>query len=287
MFDVAVAWYLFMGGAGSGSLLAAFALDGFLLKAGLKERWARSAVLSCLIAGFVLVAIGSLFLLADLGRPERIVYVFLFPHESVMSFGAFSITLLLIASFAQIIVRVVPGAKIPAAAFSILRWLCALLSLSVLLYAGFLLKSWGGVEFWGSLFLPALFAVSGASCGASILQMSCWVMHGGRIDLPNWLVGRVLSIDFALIVIEAFLLSGYLVQMCYDAEAFLSVMALVNGRFALCFWVGVVAVGVIMPLAADLLHRWTGGVALRGCSVFGVLAGSFCLRYCILFAAFS
>ena len=287
VFDVAVAWYLFLAGAGSGSSLAAFCLDGFLIRRGAGRSDLRTAVAFGLAVGFALVAAGALFLLVDLGRPERALYVFTRPHLSVMSVGAFSIAAFLAASLAQLLVRVAFKPRVPAAVFAAIRWLCALAALSVLLYTGFLLESWGGVRFWGSCLLPALFAVSGLSCGLSVLQACCLLASGGRFDLPAWMQRRIARVDLALVAVEAALLAGYLLQMWYDSGASLAVAALVEGRLACCFWVGAVAIGLLLPLAANLLATTAKGVAIRAASTLCVLAGSFCLRYCILFAPFA
>ena len=285
MFDVAVAWYLFLAGVGSGSALVSFFLDSELLRLRRASRPARIAVAFGLVAGFAMVLAGAVLLLTDLGRPERSPYVFLYPQTSVMSFGAFSISSFLLFSLVQILIRIVFKPRVPAALFALTRWLSAVSALAVLAYTGFLLESWGGVAFWGSLLLPALFTVSGLSCGVSLLRLSGLTATGGKVDLSADLLRLSSRFDMVLIALEAALLAGYLFQMWYDASAAFAVSTLVGGALANVFWVGTVGSGLLVPLVLNALPI-RHGAAARIAALLCVFAGSFCLRYCILFAPF-
>lgn len=285
MFGVAVAWYLFLAGAGSGVFLAAYCLDSALLRSGEASRTVRATVVFGYAAGFAMVAVGSLFLLSDLGRPERFSYVFFKLSSSVITFGAFSIALFLAGSFAQLLVRVIFKPQIPVAVHSALRGACAVFATAVLLYTGFLLESWDGVHFWDSMLLPFLFGVSGLSCGVSLIRIGGLLSTGGRFDLSAAFLRKSSRVEVGLLLLEAFLLFIYLGIMWYDAGAIYAVDVLLKGSLAHCFWVGVVLVGLLVPLGVSVASSRQGAVG-RIAVALCALAGSYCMRYCILFAAF-
>ena len=58
-----------------------------------------------------------------------------------------------------------------------------------------------------------------------------------------------------------------------------------TGSLATLFWVGLVAAGLVVPLAMELVLRM-GRAAIPPCiPALLVLAGGACLRICIVFAA--
>lgn len=87
-------------------------------------------------------------------------------------------------------------------------------------------------------------------------------------------------------VVEALVLAGYLGHVWYDDGAVVSVETLVSGSLAWCFWFFVVAVGMTAPVVLGVLSALSGRRIFGVASALCVLVGAFCLRYCVLFAAF-
>lgn len=187
MVSVPMALYLFLAGAGAGLSLWAFCLDCALLRKSSEELGAKLTVASSLSLGFVAVGLGALLLWAELGRSDRVLGLFFYPQPNVMSFGFFALLAFLVSSAFQLALRVVFNLRVPVWVVAAVRWFCALSATAVVLYTGFLLRSWVGVEFWGSLFLPLLFAVSGLSSGLAVFSLTSVVVEqisGGpcRVD---------------------------------------------------------------------------------------------------------
>ena len=110
VFSELIAVYLFLGGTAAGS----FALAAFLdVAKGINEHrlgnymkmfLAPQSVISeptyqrmrriVYGAGLVVVVTGELCLVADLGRPEAFFFLFLYPTGSLVTVGAFALTLL-------------------------------------------------------------------------------------------------------------------------------------------------------------------------------------------------
>lgn len=286
MFGISVAIYLFLAGAGSGAAVVAFCVDEAVLRR-------RGCVLSCLrhlvmpglLLGFVLVALGSVFLLVDLGRPERLLNMFMYPGSNLMSFGVFSITVFLASSAGQLLMRVVFNPAISDILYHAVRWTCVLSAAAVACYTGLLLQSWGGVAFWSSCLLPILFIFSSFSCGIALLVGSDFFIR--RKPSDGVALRLMANVDGVLLVVEAFVLAGYLLTMWYDSEiARTSVLFMMTGDFSEVFWVGVVFVGLVLPIVLDLLPRGVRGPIAVAFGSAAVLVGAFMMRWCILFAAF-
>ena len=89
-----IAWYLFLAGAGGGAFLLGSFVD-FALRVS-NRSWLRgaSAVTDAgLLAGPVLVALGTVFLALDLGAPDQAFRLFLTPSGSLLSAGAWALAL--------------------------------------------------------------------------------------------------------------------------------------------------------------------------------------------------
>lgn len=96
-----IAWYLFLAGAGGGAFLLGSFVD-FALRVS-NRSWLRgaSAVTDAgLLAGPVLVALGTVFLALDLGAPDQAFRLFLTPSGSLLSAGAWALALFCATAFA-------------------------------------------------------------------------------------------------------------------------------------------------------------------------------------------
>lgn len=186
--------------------------------------------------------------------------------------------------------------------------LLAVVSFVTMAYTGLLLSSMASVPLWHSLWLPVMFVLSSLSCGIALVLASAIL---GRSACAFASVLRMLvRIDGLIIVVEALVLAAWLVAVCAaagagsadanatstDAAALASVRLLLAGPDALAFWVGLVAVGLVVPLAIDAiascalssprasLATLSGQTAFLA-SATGVLVGGACLRATIVSAA--
>ena len=165
-----IAWYLFLAGAGGGAFLLGSFVD-FALRVS-NRSWLRgaSAVTDAgLLAGPVLVALGTVFLTLDLGAPDQAFRLFLTPSGSLLSAGAWALALFCATAFAAFLMGFAddgPGLRVAETVVSVFA---ALLALFVVLYAGVFLSLYPAVPFLNSPLVPIVFvasALANRSCRA-------------------------------------------------------------------------------------------------------------------------
>ncbi len=253
IWDYRVAAYLFLAGVGAGS----FAISGiyyFVL-----GEMMQSAVEIAAWLGLLLVACGTFLLVSDLGQPVRFWRVLFNIKSSVMSFGAWTISIFMLLCFLYILWgnTTVLGLGI-------------LFGMATAAYTGVLLGILKGRPFWNTSLLPVLFLVSAFSTGIAAVHLIA-VSMGHNLNAFRFL-------DAGFVMVELLLLFFYLVIMKNSTvEASRSADELIKGRFSRLFWGGVITVGLFIPLVLHLLSPRISVLA----SVL-VLIGGYILRYSIL-----
>ncbi len=286
-----LAWDLFLGGAGAATYLVG------MLAFGLAGRYRPLAKVG-IYAGPPLVALGALLLLLDLGQPLRFWRVLLRPYSSMMSIGALLISLFLILGFIHILLSLL--SRIGDKAEGWLGSITALVGIGVMLYTGLLLGMMKAVPFWNSPSVPLLFVLSALATGVGTVIVLANVIHWVR---PTWikveeasesLAGLVPSVMALLVAELVVLFSALLLMSGSRVSAVESVAYLVAGGFAVAFWVGVVGVGLIVPLGLALwIVKRHGKLGPNGTLnatlliAICLLVGGVLLRYAVLSAGVS
>jgi formate-dependent nitrite reductase membrane component NrfD len=252
---------LFLGGLGGGLFL-------------LYQIFSLSASLAVLSLG--LVVVGGLVLLAELGHPLRAWRALLKPFSSWISRGVIFVSLFLIF-----------GALYVAPAFDFFSWLpwsgdsagrsaigavAGIAAVLVTLYPGFVLSASPSIPFWNSPLLPVLF-FSHSLMGASgiIFLLSPMGFDGAALPAVSSVGGPLILANFVLIGIYLFTLRGS------GLAAKEAVRRLSEGPLGWTFRVGVVLVGMIVPLAVVL---WLPSAAVL--AGICILIGALLFRYCVL-----
>ena len=145
------------------------------------------------------------------------------------------------------------------------------------------------VPLWHPTLLPALFVVSGLSLGISGTMLATVVAHG-----TTGVTGFSLA-DDVLIGLELATLAALLWYLATAGGAARRSYEILTDTFVLEFWVMVVGVGLLVPLALSagrvVLHRSDHTLAPRWdralySTKFGfVLVGGLFLRLCLVYAA--
>lgn len=277
-----IAWYLFLAGLGAG----AFATSAFL-------SWRHPEAVTMRKTGHIVapiaVGIGLMLLMVDaeagFAHPLRFTLL-LGNFGSVMTWGVVFLSLFMVfAGIAFILDRMhrpVPG------------WVenvGAVLALCVAVYTGALLGVCQTFPLWNNALLPILFLVSALSTGAASVLTIAIIHHADEFNRA----GVLKKFHFCLPIIELLLIASLLFITRWNSEAGMaSVMALVAGQWAPLFWIGLIAVGLVIPTLLEIgllffsskeFEESKLAHALSFASDVGVMIGGFLLRYLIVVAA--
>lgn len=280
MFGVGVVLYLFLAGMGAGLYLSASFVGA---SARSQLRAPRELLLihqKALIISLVLVCVGALFLVLDLAVPQKMLLVFRRPFGSIISLGAWLIVLFTgLLALNNIFYRLFFTLHSPF--MKVLKVLTDFLALGVILYTGFFVMGQKAVSFWESFIVVILFSASALSSGLAVFTIISQLSSRRAQPAPSTMTASI--IDTGLIVIEVIaLVVLLLVQVQGDDAAQESVCRLVSGDLAWTFWIMLVGIGLVTPLAIDLFSNTRQKPFLLIVKGFAVCAGCFFLRYCIM-----
>lgn len=146
-------------------------------------------------------------------------------------------------------------------------------------YPGVLLGATARPLFQSASFLGALFLAVGASTGAAAIALILSFVGreaGGALS-------RLRQIIIPVLLLQAVTLALFLVKVGITGGegAAQSLALLLSGPYSLIFWVGAVAVGLIVPFVLQLASRQPGLVAI---SAVLILVGGFLVKYVIIAA---
>jgi protein NrfD len=143
------------------------------------------------------------------------------------------------------------------------------------IYTGILLSALGARPLWSSALLGPLFLVSGLSTSAAFAH---WASpEPAEREQMAWLDNLFLTIELGLL---GSLLIGLLSSTEAHAEA---ARLLLGGPYTAVFWVGVVGLGILLPLVIQSLAV-TGRVAHTPIAPVLVILGGLALRFVIVYA---
>jgi formate-dependent nitrite reductase membrane component NrfD len=229
-----------------------------------------------MLVGWLIVAgiKGSAHLIF-LGKPLRAWRIIFRPQSSWLSRGIlFVLMFALFGAIQMALTRWAPGSAAEIA-FKVLAGASAF---AVSIYTGFVLNSVKAVPFWNSTLLPVLFILCGVLGGFGLSVVIA--LNGGDVNLAAAESGARW-----LLIINAFLIGIYLWTAANrEITGKKSVLEQLHGHLAPFFWIGIVVLGIIVPLGVALTTHLSGNVSvpliLTGvvCEIIGGLT----LRYCIL-----
>lgn len=287
-----VAWYLFLAGAGAGAYLVGV-IAGYL---GDKYRLASKIGVAL---GAPLVVVGTIFLVLDLGKPERFILVFRNP-ASMITIGSTIISVFMILGLVHLGFWIWPFKFLEkaSAARKALGLLGAIFAVGTAVYTGILLGVVNSIPFWNNSILPMLFLVSATSTGIGAVVTGLAVYHARRSgeEQKNVLdsIKMLGKWDVGLIALELIVLFFYLVVASTIPTASEAVQLLAYGSFAPLFWGGLIAAGLLIPLALETstLIREKGmntATLALSAAISGILVlmGGLVLRFSVLGAGTS
>jgi len=150
-----------------------------------------------------------------------------------------------------------------------------------IIYGGFAMNYVNGIPLWNTALLPVLFIISGLWGGAEVMlgiSLISGEINTG-IAIEEWI--RILLIGF-VILIPVYLLSARYISTTGQA----SVRSMVSGKWSPLFWVVVIFLGMVIPLAAVTSSFALGleetPAAFIYVAIISGLLGDLAIRYLIL-----
>ena len=248
--------YLFLGGLGAGTLV----LSAIATFAGRQQRYSQIARAGALVAP-IPVMVGTGLLVFDLGRPFFFWKLFTaFAPESPMWIGTWLLTAFTLVSLAFANLHLPDAYRLwrPADAA---QWRYRLagfglpIGIAVGIYTGVLLGAVPARPFWNTPMVAQLFLFSALSTAAALLMI---VAPGiGEASVASAAEDRtlLLSADVVLILVELLIITPYIVHGQLSTESARASLALIlGGSFTWPFWLGVVTLGLLVPLAIEVWH---------------------------------
>lgn len=210
-----------------------------------------------------------------LGKPQRFWRIILRPNSSWLARGIIFVFAFVVFAAVQLGLSYwLPGTAVEI----IFKVLAGAAALAVTVYTGFVLNTVKAVPFWNSTLLPLLFVLCGILGGFGLAVIIG--LNGGNVDITAAETG-----SRWLLIINALLIFVYLWAAANrETTGKKSVIEQVRGNLALVFWIGIVVLGIVIPLAIAFSSYFVGGVSSPllvvgvACEVIGGLA----LRYCVL-----
>ena len=227
------------------------------------------------ISWLIILVLKGGFHLAYLGKPLRFWRIVLKPQTSWVSRGIILVALFI--GFAGM--QLALSYWLPGSAWEIaFKVLAGIAAFGVAMYTGFALNVVKAVPFWNSALLPVLFIAFGVLGGFGLSVLIA--LGGGGINIAIAEVGVRW-----LLIINAILIVMYLWSATYmGATAKHTVMELIRGSLTSIFWIGVVLLGIIIPITISVTSYFVGEAssALLLTAVISEIIGGLALRYVVL-----
>ncbi len=247
--------YLFLGGLVAGMMI----ISGFFLFTG-RNKEAKSTSLIIPFICFILLSLGMLSLFLDLEHKLYVWRLYLtFEIASPMSWGSWILLLIYPVLIAGMILGL-PEKYIKKFAFlgkakefllaktsriKSIGMISILFGVMLGIYTGVLLSALGARPLWSTSILWVLFLTSGLSGAAALVHMIAKSKYERELLAKG---------DNIFLSVELLVIIMMLVSLVSTSEVHMnSAMLLINGKFALSFWVLVVGLGIVIPLIIQLL----------------------------------
>ncbi len=301
VWDWRIVIYLFLGGLSAGMLVMCSIANLRIPKQPVEE---LAQCVGAPFMAFIILAIGALFIIIDLGKPQSLIWGFLtFQPLSLMSWGTWGVPAVLLSN-ALYILAVIPKEhrhrlklsiliKLADKVASKMRLIAQLnfaLGIFLGIYTGVLLSSFAAIPLWNNATLPILFLVSALSSGAAMIVIIAKKAEikflFTKIDI--WLIVA------ELIVILLFFYGLYTSTAPYK-KAIEPFFSLTDEHFI--FTMALIAIFLLLPLAMRIklgeLKEFEGGfhgeftkaqIFRMNFAAVLVLSGTFILRAAIVYA---
>jgi formate-dependent nitrite reductase membrane component NrfD len=275
--------YLFLGGMVAGMM----AITGYALIKG----WHRERSCSCVVLpwlGLALISAGMLALFLDLEHKAYVWRLYTtIEIASPMSWGAWILVLVYPVLVLSALVRppailhLDTVARLSAAlgrsprAIAAIGWSSVSVGALLGVYTGVLLSNLGARPLWNSAALGLLFLLSGLSSAAAFVHLVARNVAERE---------RLARADVAFLALELVVIVLFVIGLATGSRVHAEAAELVlGGPFTAVFWVGVIGLGILIPLVLQPL-AFTHRVVHTAVPPVLVIAGGLALRFVIVYA---
>jgi formate-dependent nitrite reductase membrane component NrfD len=249
---VLIAVAFFLGGVSGGLYLASLYFDSML---GMFIAWVLALIMGIVDMG-------------HLSKPMRFWRMLLKPQSSWISRGFILIWLFIGCALIQLALSFwLPG----NAAETVFKVLAGIMAFGVAIYSGFVVGYVGAIKLWNSAIIPILFVIAGLTGGLAILLLTSRSTATANMML-------IMVIAYTVFMAIYLWVATYASEVARD-----SVVRILRGSIAPVFWIGVVLLGMIIPIALLLTNFFAGAsAALMIIAAICAIIGGVTLRYIIL-----
>ncbi len=278
-----IAAYLFLAGTGAGAFIIGVISDfnGYAIPAKIAMSF-----------GVPVVAFSTVFLILDLGHPEKFFKAVMHPRTSWISRGVFILSGVIVLGGLIVALWVWPFGGVLDANSSlraVLEVVAVLFAGATCIYTGILIGIVISRPFWNNPLLPMLFLISALSTGIGgvffITPIASSLFGIASIQTAGYLT-YLQTVDMVLLIVEA--IAMYLYMTLVFGRAPEAVNLLIKGQLAGLFWGGFVVIGLVIPLGMEYFVSTMSANAPRSVVmlVIGILLliGGFMMRQLILAA---
>lgn len=275
--------YLFLGGLVAGMMI----ITGYYIYN--KKYKDSSSVLSLLpVLSLVLLSLGMFALFLDLEYKIHVWRMYTtFQVTSPMSWGSWILVMVYPVLFGSMLLN--PPEYLTKRLPFLNKWSRFIHSKSIYIkllsvfsialgimlgiYTGVLLSAFGARPLWNSSMLALLFLVSGLSTAAAFIHM---------ISKNKEEKVQLARADNTLISAELIILALFIIGLLSSSQSGIDAVKLIlNGQYASFFWVFIIGLGLVIPLAIQLLavnHK----IKHTNTAPILVIAGGLLLRFLIV-----
>ncbi len=255
-----IPWYLFLGGMSGGILIISALAEIF---GGNRPRHSALAGLSALLNLPFMVVVG-LALSFHLARPLR---GFLFPlymtnYDSWLTIGGWIIMAFLPIS---ILVTLAWYFEVSRAWRMLISLIALPIGILMCLYTGYLLTAVQFVPLWAPQFLPILFLLSGISTGLAACTVNAYLVK--ILPFPHRVRERLQDVgleksahtlgnyEIFIVILEVVWIFMFILALSKGSVGHrVAGHALVKGELSTWFWMGVVLIGLALPILLSILE---------------------------------
>jgi formate-dependent nitrite reductase membrane component NrfD len=284
MFSSYIVWYLFLAGAGSGAYVIAATYRIFW---GFHDRDDHHGRHTIMRGGFIfgpaLVALGTVFLIFDLGSPEKAYTLFLNTSFSLLTLGSWFILLFCLSAVFYLLVQYYAEKDSFIFIRRVVRVISLLLAICVMVYTGLFVAGMPSMPFLHTPLVVALFIISSLSTGVSVIMIYGFLQQQQRAMLFG--LETMHKLEELFILLELVVLCPLILSMYFGTDLTrISVELLLFGEGMQPFLIGTVLLGLVLPFLIHLAVRYATRPVAWTISALCTFVAGFFLRHSLLSA---